>query len=233
MLITADYIIACFSRAITTAMGARESTKIGYTVEVAVRALPLPGGGNNAFADDCITCDMEVRVHAHRGALPTILMYSLRSAQLYKHHIDWEDLGSVEYVEIAVRRGAPAARGRVSGNYRPFAMHTMRVVERYPGHERTNVFRRQTPLQLGESLGISVLLEPVSRTVRSLVGDAGDIAVCESGYPQEAPPVALAPAGPLSCVAETTEDSDSDDGYDADADATALVIGLSVSEEAV
>ena len=84
--------------------------------------------------------------------------------------MEHKDLGSAEYVECAVRRGAPAARGeRIKSDAPPFIIRQVRVTETRAAHTCTSFFRRDTPLALGDSLGVSVLLQAVERSAENML----------------------------------------------------------------
>lgn len=136
------------------------ASKIDYVV-----ACEVTNANNDT---EPVPCDIDIRVHCHKGALPTILHYGMQSGQVYTHTVHHTDLGSAEYVECAVRRGAPAARGgRVKSAAPPFIIRQVRVTETREAHTCSSLFHRLAPLQLGDSLGVSVLLQPVQRSSES------------------------------------------------------------------
>jgi hypothetical protein len=135
-------------------------TKIDYVVACEVQ--------NTQDDNEPVPCDIDIRVHCHNGALPTILHYGMKSCQVYTHTVHHIDLGTAEYVECAVRRGAPAARGAsVKSAAPPFVIRQVRVTETRETHTCSSLFHRLAPLQLGDSLGVSVLLQPVGRSSES------------------------------------------------------------------
>lgn len=145
------------------------ASKITYSVRCEVVAA-RPEGGKDA------TCDMEIRVHCEKGALPVVLMYSMRQDQLYTHKIEHDDIGRVMFVECAVRRGAPSARGAIASASIPFCIKALDVVEtRFPS-VHVAVFERKEAMNLGDALGLSVLLQPVRRSAsQDLVPRTGSV----------------------------------------------------------
>lgn len=135
------------------------ATKMTYGVRCEVVA-----GKQDALTVDA-TCDMEIRVHCARGALPVVLMYSMRQSKVYTHNIDHSDIGRVEFVECAVRRGAPSARGAIPSRPIPFCIRALDVIETRSPSVHVAVFERREPMDLGDALGLSVLLQPARRRV--------------------------------------------------------------------
>ena len=112
-----------------------------------------------------VTCDIDIRIPCAHGVLPTILHYGMTSGKVYFHKVLHSDVGNAEYVECAVRRGAPSARGaRIKSTAPSFLIKQVHITEMREDELLERIFRRNLPVQLGDSLGISVLLQPVQRS---------------------------------------------------------------------
>lgn len=139
---------------------------------------------------DHITCDLEVRVHCANGTLKTLLFYGMRGKQEYRQSLQNVDIGTAQYVECAVRRGAPSARGTVKSTPVPFNILDLTVRETRGGHLHETTFRREAAINLGDSLCLSILLAPSQQhaaaaqaPVLSTIPEdqaVGDVSGCEA-----------------------------------------------------